>query len=164
MKAFLLACAFWAAPVWAGVTPIFNQNGTEATFLLSGMPGDPDAPGVWNAMVAPPENFQGKLAKRLFLDGADGKRAFDVDCVFSNVIQNYGSCTVIFRASAGLVEVSKAAGTARLWLTGAAAAKFAQQFSMREDSTVLFRSANGRLNFTVARDRGVVTDMVVDWK
>ena len=123
----------------AGVTPIFSQDGKTATFLLSGQPGDPDAPGIWNVLVTPPESFQGKLAKRLEALGPGGEKAFDVDCVFSNVIQNFGTCTVILHEVPGMIEVDKAAGRARMWVSGDTAAGLARQFSMREGSTILFR-------------------------
>jgi hypothetical protein len=144
--------------------PLFSQDGKTATILLAGLPGDPDPVGLWNALAAPPENFQGKLAKRFELLGPGGTKAFDVDCVFSAMFQNNGTCTVILRATPGLIEVDRAAGRARLWLSGEEAARFAGAFAVRDESSMVYRSQNGRLNFTVARDRGVITDFVVDWK
>ncbi|MGZ3653805.1 MAG: hypothetical protein ACXVCZ_21835, partial [Bdellovibrionota bacterium] len=144
-------------------TPIYKQDGSQATILLAGMPGDSDPSGFYNALTVPPEDFQGKWSKRFSLHAADGSPAFDIACVFSKMIVNSGTCTVIFRKSPGLIDVSASDGRARLWLSGAAAVKFAAAFAVRDESTLVFRSRDGRFNVTVARDRGVITDFVMDW-
>ena len=154
---------FLGARAEALTTPIFSQDGKMATILLAGMPGDIDPSGFYNALKVAPEDFQGKWSKRLALPAPDGSKGFDIACVFSKLIQNSGTCTVIFREVPGLIEVQRSLGRARLWLCGAAAERFAQAFLVRGDGTVVFRSKDGRFNVSVARNRDVVTDFVMDW-
>jgi len=158
-----LAALLFGSSAHALTTPFYKEDGSQASILLAGMPGDPDPSGLYNALTAPPEDFQGKWSKRLALSAANGSPALDVDCVFSKMILNSGTCTVIFRKSPGLIDVSASEGRARLWLSGPAAAKFAAAFAVRDEGTLVFRSKDGRLNVTVARDRGVITDFVMDW-
>ena len=109
----LLGLALTAGSASAMTTPIFKQDGTQATILFAGMPGDPDPSGLYNALAIPPEDFQGKWAKKLFLPDASGAHAFDIDCVFSKMIVGNGTCTMIFRRSPGLIDVDAGAGRAR---------------------------------------------------
>lgn len=153
----------WTPWVNARSNVFFNKDGKMATVILSGLPGDKDPAGFYHALQIPPEDFQGKWSKRLSLPAADGAKGFDVACVFSKVIENSGNCTLTFRFAPGLIEVSKENGRARLWLSGEAAARFASLFALRLESPLIFRSQDGQLNLTVARDRGVVTDFVADW-
>jgi hypothetical protein len=147
----------------AMTTPIFKQDGSQATILFAGIPGDTDPSGLYNSLAIAPEDFQGKWAKKLFLADASGAHAFDIDCVFSKMIAYNGTCTMIFRRSPGLIEVDANAGRARLTLTGAAAAKFAALFVVRSDSPQLFRSKDGRFNAAATFDRGEVSELVFDW-
>ena len=162
MRFVLLATLFFATSSWGATSPLFSQDGNTATFLLAGMPGDPDPVGLWNALAIPAEEFQGKLSKKVELLDAQGAKVFNIACIFSKVIEGNGSCTVILRKTSGLVDISS--GRASLWLRGERALQFANFFRMRAESTIIFRSQNVRLNFSVARDGGVVTDFVVDWR
>jgi hypothetical protein len=149
---------------FGAVMPFFKEDGSQASLAMLGAPTDPDAVALWNALKVPEEDFQGRLSKKLPVLNAHGDNVFDIDCIFSRMILNTGSCTMILKASPGMIEVNKSAGTARMWLTGAAAADLAAKFVQRDVSTVLFRSRDARLNISVARERGVITDLVVDWK
>jgi len=141
----------------------FSKDGKTATVLLAGMPGDRDPAAFYDALKITPEDFQGKWSKKLSLAGADGAKAFDVACVFSKMIVNSGSCTLTFRLSKGLIDVSKEQGRARLTLKGEAAARFAVLFAVPPESPLIFRSQDGRLNFSAIRDQGVVTEFTGDW-
>jgi hypothetical protein len=154
---------FGAASAQAMTTPIFKQDGSQVTILFAGMPGDTDPSGLYNALAIPPEDFQGKWAKKLFLADAAGAHAFDIDCVFSKMIAYNGTCTMIFRRSPGLIDVDASAGRARLTVTGAAAAKFATLFAVRSDSPQLFRSKDGRFNAAATYSNGEVSELVFDW-
>jgi hypothetical protein len=148
----------------AGVLPMFSQDGKTLNLLMAGVPSNPDAVGLWNAIKAPPEDFQGKWSKRVEQLALDGGKGFDIACVFSKMIMNTGTCTVILHDVPGMIEINASARTARFYLSGEAAAKFAALFELREENPVLFRSQDGHLSLTVARDRGVITDFVLDWR
>lgn len=147
----------------ANTQAIFNREGNQATVMLMGMPGDSDPAGFWNALRIPPEDFQGKLAKKLNVTTPEGGRPFDVACVFSKVIQDSGTCTVIIRHVEGAGVVDRASGRARLMLTGEAAAKLAEAFVLPDNSNFIYRSRDGKLQVSFVRDNGVVNWLVVDW-
>ncbi len=146
----------------ASTNAIFQKDGQKAAVLLLGLPGDPDPSGFYEALKIPPEDFQGKWAKRLSLVAEDGGKAFDVACIFSKVIQNSGNCSVIFYASSH-VSVSRSEGHARLLLSGEQAARFAEAFVVPSEGGAVYRSQDGRLNVSAILDQGAVTQFVVDW-
>lgn len=147
----------------AMTTPIFKQDGSQATILFAGMPGDPDPNGLYDALAIPPEDFQDKWAKRAAIPDASGSHAFDIDCVFSKRIAKNGTCTVIFRRSPGLIDIDAGAGRARLTLTGDAAAKFAALFAVRGDTPLVYRSRDGRFNALATFNGDAITEFVLDW-
>lgn len=159
----LLGTFLWGLAAQAGVMPLFSHDGKTATLLLMGQPGDADPAGLYHALKMEPVDFQGKWSKRLAVAAPDGGKAFDIACVFSKAIPNSGTCTVILRKVPGMIDVG--GGRTRMWLSGAAAAQLADAFiPQSEDGTILFRSQDGRLNITTARDGGKVLDLVVDWR
>lgn len=163
---FLLGLLLAPAPAEANTQVIFNREGNQATVMLMGMPGDSDPFGFWNALNIPPEDFQGKLNKRLAVNDPAGgaTRPFDAVCVFSKMIANNGTCTLIFRSVEGSGLVNRAAGQARLLLTGEQAELVAKAFVIPAETNFVFRSRDGKLQVSVVKeDDGRVSWLVVDW-
>ena len=156
---------FLASPAFAQTQVIFSRDGQTATVLLVGMPGDPDPVKFYNSLKVAPEDFQGKWSKKLSLAGPDGAKSFDAACIFSKVMPNNGTCTLIFHATDGRIEVNSGAGKANLWLTGNEARLFSDFFVLPEESGFVFRSTDGRLNISfLPAPGGSISDFVMDWK
>lgn len=147
----------------ANTQAIFKQDGSQATIVLLGMPGDTDPALFYQALKVPEEDFNGKWSKRLALTLPDGTRGFDIACVFSKMIQNNGTCTLIFRNAPEALVVDKGNGRARLFLTGAAAEQFAAFFHLPEELNSIYRSKDGKLQASVVREDGRVSLFVIDW-
>ena len=148
----------------ANTQVIFNREGNQATVMLMGMPGDSDPVGFWEALKIPPEDFQGKLSKRLAVPaGPSGVRSFDAACVFSKVIGNSGTCTLILRDADGIGKVDRANGRARVMLTGELAAQVAEAFVLPDASNFMYRTRDGRMQISFVREEGVVSWLVIDW-
>lgn len=143
--------------VCANTQALFSRDGNQATVLLIGMPGDSDPAGFNGALKVPQEDFQGKWSKRLSVPG------WDAACLFSKVIEASGTCTLIFKNAAGRSSVDKASGRARLTLTGEDAARFAENFHLPEETNIVFRSRDGKLQASVVKEDGKVTWFVIDW-
>lgn len=147
----------------ANTQVIFKQDGSQATVVLLGMPGDSDPALFYQALKVPEEDFQGKWSKRLSMNAPDGSKGFDVACVFSKAIQNSGTCTIIFRNAPDVLVVDKGNGRARLFLTGEAAAQFSAFFVVPEDMSSIYRSRDGRLQASVVKEDGRINMFVIDW-
>lgn len=162
----LMIGLFFGFSPWAEANTqvLFNREGNQATVVLMGMPGDSDPAGFWRALRIPAEDFQGKLSKKLQVPaGESGVRPFDAACVFSKVIEDNGTCTLIFRQADGVGLVDRGAGKARLFLTGDEAVRVAEAFVLPEESNVIFRSRDGKLQASFVREEGRVKWLVIDW-
>jgi|GEM_PF-2424146 len=162
---FLTGVFFLMTPIVANANTqaIFKQDGSQASIVLLGMPGDSDPALFYHLLKVPEEDFNGKWSKKLSMAAPDGSKGFDVACVFSKVIQNSGTCTLIFRNAPDVLLVDKDKGRARLFLTGAAAEQFATLFVVPEELNSIYRSRDGKLQASVVREDGRVHLFVIDW-
>jgi len=160
---FLSAIVLWlgsVTPARAMTQVIFSRDGQTASISLLGISGDPDPAALYDSLKVPAEDYNGKWAKKVLLPGQDGSsKAFYIACVFSKMIVGSGSCTVVFHADPGRVDVVASEGRARLALHGEEASRFAQNFNVRGDGSI-FRSQSGKLNFTFIPGG----DLLVEWK
>lgn len=166
MRIFVAGFLFFTLSIMtarANTQALFNKEGTQATVLLIGMPGDSDPAGFYQALKIPAEDFQGKWSKKLSFPAADGSKGWDAGCVFSKVIENSGTCTLVFRDSPGRIVVNRSLGRATLMITGEEAARFAENFVLPTDTNIIYRSRDGKLQISFAREEEQISWLVVDW-
>lgn len=95
--AALLSLSFQAN---ARTQPIFSADGSKATVMILGGAGDNDAKKLFDTLTVPQEDFNGKWSKKMAFDSATtGQRILSIVCVFSKIIADNGSCTLVLMPS-----------------------------------------------------------------
>jgi hypothetical protein len=102
LSAFFGAAMLLSQTAGANTFPIFAQGGKQATVVIQGSPSDLDAQRLFDLLVVPAQEEQGKLTKKVKFIGADGIDAFSIVCAFSKVIPGNGSCIVVMKQAVGL--------------------------------------------------------------
>ena len=135
----------------ATVFPIFSNSEEMVTLMLGAIGRDADAAGLYEALSADRKDEQGKWTKKVALVDAAGVKAFSAVCVFSKVVDQSGSCTVIFRGTQGM-RIDKKNKTVSYELADSADAKqLASFFVIPAQSGDFYRSTNG--NFVIGAER-----------
>ena len=152
LNLILLVCfsaAFSTAQARTSV--IFKKDGATATVWLNGLPGDPDAPALFETLAAPPQEEMGKLTKKVAFVDRDGARAFEVVCAFSKIVTTTGSCFIVLHSSSkGTVIDAKSRMTVYRALDSADAERLRQLFKTPETGGEIYRSSDKHLAIQVA--------------
>lgn len=136
----------------AGIFPIFNQAGDQATLMMSALNGgDPDAQQLFRVLSANAGEEQGKWTKKSAFIDRDGVKAFSTICVFSKLVPGNGSCTVVLHAAKGMI-IQRAEKTVSYLIEDSAEATRMAQLFFPEAGKDFFRSANGNFMMSLERD------------
>ncbi|MGE3263264.1 MAG: hypothetical protein AB7K68_15900 [Bacteriovoracia bacterium] len=149
----LIFCAVFASlAAEAGIYPIFNREGNQATLMLSGIGGgDSDTQRLFEILAVGQQDEQGKWTKKAAFVDKQGVKAFSVVCVFSKIVHGSGTCTVVLHAAAAMM-IDLPNKTVTYDLTDSAEASRMAQTFVSMPSGEIFRSANGRFVIAAERD------------
>lgn len=98
-KTLLLLALLFPFTASATIFPIFNKNGNQATLMITGLAANPEGLRLFETLAAGQQDEQGKFTKKVKFVDKNGVQAFSVVCVFSKLVQNNGTCTVVFAAA-----------------------------------------------------------------
>lgn len=154
---FLIALALFASTAsHASTQALFARDGSKASVFVLGRPGDSDGIRLFDSLNVRVEEMNGKLTKKLGYDSPAGQRVFSIVCVFSKILKENGTCTVVLNAQNG-TTVDKGNHFAEfLQQDSVEAAKIGALFVMPAAGEVVYASADGRLQISVARSQGSI--------
>jgi hypothetical protein len=129
-----------AKPALAGTNVIYSKDGSKATVLIPAFLGEnPDSTAFYQAMNVPEEDTNGKRSKRLQQNDSTGVPMLDAICVFSKLVNNEGSCTIVFHPGPN----TQVTGPILLKVKGEEAANLSKLFT--PSTGEVFHSTDGHM-------------------
>jgi hypothetical protein len=162
----LIASTLFIAPnADASTQVLFSRDGKKVTVLLAAVTTNPDSISLFDSMNVPVDESQGRRRKSILFTDADGVKSLSVLCVFSKIVPNLGTCTVLLVASRGMV-IEPSAKRVVYALEGDTAAKLTALFVAKPGTTELFRSSDEHLVISTVKDEssGEVRSFSVEYQ
>lgn len=140
---------------------IFSKDGSKATITLLAFVANPDASLMFDRLAQSPQDLNGKLTKHLEFTSSDGVKSFSVECVFSKLSENTGSCILVLSASQFLQQ-DPAHSRAVYQLSGKQAADLAAGFIVPTAGGEFYRSSDNHLTLSAARgENGAIVSLTL---
>lgn len=135
-----------SAPVFAGTNLMISKDSSQASILMLAARTNPDAVAFNDVLAMDAVDESGKWTKHFQFASSSGERLLSLACVFSKLVSDTGSCTVIVYASS-YASIDKANQKVSLRVSDADGERLADQFrlSIADASGLIFRSSDGLL-------------------
>lgn len=151
MRILLAALLFIVgSSAFANSQIIFSKDGSRATITLLAFVANPDASLMFDSLAQAPQDLNGKLTKHIEFTTSDGVKSLSVECVFSKLSENTGSCILVLSASQFLQQ-DPAHARAMYQLSGKQAAALAGAFVIPPAGGEFYRSSDNHLTMSAVR-------------